>query len=546
MSEFTTEEKEILKRFFSSTNSDTFCLVNLPEVVKGSLFSRYSRSAKSVRRLFLDEFYNGEIGKMFQRSTGVDQQTSAQSQLVNSKKAEEFYERVLVGYGDDSVAELGGVHIATENISCILAKLLEDARLGISPLEKSSRYVFFDKKVNGKYTYVREPKIMQSKWAKEYEKTLDMLFDTYSHIVREMYNLLVAVPKPNEAINDIAYKASCRAKACDVARYLLPMAAHRNVGLYGNGRAFEYLLIKLASSQLTEAKEASKAMYKELSKVIPAFVRRAYNERGVTFAQYLDKTVQSMAGYGVDKTTKRMPKNGVNEVVLFESEKEATDKVVTALLFPHSNVPWEILFAKVKKLSEKRKAEILNAATKLRENRHHKILRGFEQVNYSFQVVSDIGAFYDLHRHRVLTQSRQPYSTELGFSIPEELKAFPKLRKAYIEAMEKVDGLYRKIAKTMPQEAQYVVPMGYRMRYMMRMNLREAVHLTELRSGAQGHPSYRKLAQEIAKAIIKKHPLVGKFAFKFVDYKDYKLERLAAFQKIAEKAGKMGIKAFEE
>ncbi|MFA6005938.1 MAG: FAD-dependent thymidylate synthase [Patescibacteria group bacterium] len=542
MSEFTAEEKEILKRFFTSINSDTFCLVNLPEVVKGSLFSRYSRSAKSVRRLFLDEFYNGEIGGMFKNESRVTSHESG----VNSKKAEEFYERVLVGYGDDSVAELGGVHIATENISCVLAKLLEDARVGISPLEKSSRYVFFDKKVNNKYTYYREPAIMKSRFAKEYEKMLDMLFDTYSHIVREMYELLVSEPKPSEAISDIAYKASCRAKACDVARYLLPMAAHRNVGLYGNGRAFEYLLIKLAASPLEEARTVSLAMHKELSKVIPAFVHRAYNERGVKFAQYLKDTVGSMEGYGVTKEIKRLPKNVGNELTLFEAEKEALDKVVTALLFPHSNISWERLFLKVKALSEKRKTGILEQATRRRENRHHKALRGFEQINYSFEIVSDIGAFYDLQRHRVLTQYHESYTTLLGFNVPVELNAFPKLKKLYIDAMERVDGLYRKIARTMPHEAQYVVPMGYRIRYMMRMNLREAIHLTELRSGPQGHSSYRYLAQEIAKAIVKKHPLVGKYAFKFVDYNSYKLERLAAFQKIAEKAGKMGIKAFEE
>ena len=142
MEQFSNEERATLAPFCSNLDSGIFVLTNLPEVVKGALFSRYSRSPKSLRRLLLDEFMNDKgtgFGEIVEGGEGMGQR-----QIVAKKKTEECYDRVLVGYGDDSVAELGGAHVACENVSNISSKLLEDSRLGISPLEKSTRYVYFD------------------------------------------------------------------------------------------------------------------------------------------------------------------------------------------------------------------------------------------------------------------------------------------------------------------------------------------------------------------------------------------------------------------
>lgn len=522
--EFSSKERKILKRYFTTADSGIFCLTNMPEVVKGTLFSRYSRSDKSVRRLFLDEFYDNDI---------------------EEGKAEEFYERVLLGYGDDSVAELGGVHIALEGISNIMAKLVEDARIGISPLEKSTRYVYFDKKdAKGNYLYYRPEAILKSKFGKEYIAVMDMLFDTYSHIVRTIVKELLK-EKPPKNISPIAFKASCRAKACDVARYMLPMATRANVGLYGNGRAFEYLLIKLQSSPYPEAHELAVAMTEELRKVIPAFVKRAGNDRGKMYAAYLETIREEMTEAA---TMQHKPIEGKteNEVQLIDWNEDAEERVIAALLYPYATVSYDEVRTVVKKMSKKDREALLAKVTGARANRHHKSPRGFENAHYTVEVLSDIGAFRDVHRHRMLTQQRQAYTTDLGYTVPAELDAFPKLKKAYVDALDTAKALYEKMRKTMPFEAQYVVPFAYRIRYSFHMNLREAQHFTELRSIPQGHSSYRKIAQAVAKAIMEKHPLLGKYAFGFVDYNSYALERLQTFQKIVEKAQKKGVKVFED
>ena len=294
--EFTTPERESLAPFFTNLDSNVFGL-KLPQEVAGALFSRYSRSTKSLRRTFLDEFL-GDPELALKDLLGA--QTSASDDSAALKKARAFYDRVLVGYGDDSVAQLGGAHIACENISNVAAKLLEDARIGIAPLEKSTRYVRFDQKdANGDYLFYREPKIMVSRHRDEYLRVMNLLFDTYS---RQMEPILQCIGKSlpieqlevrdpttgkglsyDEAKRDerlkrwaeSAYRATVRAHACDVLRSYLPAATLTNVGIFGVGQAFEYLLSKMYSHELSEAKELARAMHGELNQLIPSFVKRA-------------------------------------------------------------------------------------------------------------------------------------------------------------------------------------------------------------------------------------------------------------------------------
>src|SRR5687767_4889753 len=180
--EFTAEEQKRLVAFFTNLDRPIFGL-KLPQEVAGALFSRYSRSSKSLRRTFLDEFLGDpELGlKDLLGGQPVDDDSAA------LRKARAFYDRVLVGYGDDSVAQLGGAHIACENISNVAAKLIEDARIGIAPLEKSTRYVRFDHKdADGNYLFYREPKIMASRHAAPYVEVMNLLFETYSKQMEPM------------------------------------------------------------------------------------------------------------------------------------------------------------------------------------------------------------------------------------------------------------------------------------------------------------------------------------------------------------------------
>ena len=279
------EERVLLAPFVTDLDAPVFGLRNLPEVVKGALFSRYSRSDKTLRRILLDEFIQAPEAD-FAALVGGAAHTGAE-QLVAVRQAEAFYDRVLVGYGDDSVAELGGAHVACEVISNIAAKALEDSRIGISPLEKSTRYVVFNRKVAGRYRYLREPRIMASEHARAYEAAMDGLFDTYGALLEQCLGYLRARSPREPGTSERAYTSATRAKACDLLRGLLPMATLTNVGLFGNGRAFEYLLTRLAAAPLDELRGLSASMQSALDGLIPSFVKRTRNERGRAHQEYL-------------------------------------------------------------------------------------------------------------------------------------------------------------------------------------------------------------------------------------------------------------------
>lgn len=530
--------KNQLAPFVTNLDGDVFCLTNLPEVVKGALFSRYSRSEKDLKTILLEEFLdNPEINLQALVNHDLDR--------VNTAQAEAFYDRVLLGYGDDSVAELGGAHIACENISNIAAKALEDARIGISPLEKSTRYVRFDQQRDGKYSYYREPAIMASQYAGLYEETMDDLFDTYSVLVEPLSTRLkTRIPK-GEATTGRAYNTAIKAKALDILRGLLPMATQTNVGLYGNGRAFEHLLIKLAASPHAEVRELGQSMQEELMKVIPSFVKRASMERGQRQSERIAARNEAIARMeanmcsSIDREEDRWGESINNGVLLVDSELPdiAEMKVLSEILYGSSNCHLGLLYTFTyshPSLAGGGRADVIRDYLGDRETRFDKVGRAFESVYYTFDILADIGAYRDLQRHRMLSQSHQAYTVQHGYDIPREL-VDAGLGAFYCEALDKVFVAFEQISKDFPEAAQYMVPMAYKVRWKITMNLKEAYHFIELRSGRQGHSSYRKIAQEMYLAIKSVHPLLAEGML--VDMNDYDLERLAAEQKNDKKAG---------
>jgi len=536
---YSKEEQEILKHYFTNNNDDVFCLINLPEVIKGTLFSRYSRSAKDLRRLFLDEFVNASEFKNYFQKTKEEKDS-----LLKTEKAEDFYERILVGYGDDSVAELGGAHLALENISTLATKSIEEHRIGLSPLEKSSRYVYFDKKINGRYQFYTPKKIASSKYSSLYEKANNFLFDTYSKIVHELQPLLMEIYPGDK--NDVAYKFSIRAKACDLARYLLPLSAKTNLGIFGNGRAFEYLLINLFVDPLDEVIELAKKINQELRKVIPAFIKRANNEKGFVYQNYLKERNQNIAEVVkkiiTQKTNFLLAKK--EAVRMVDYERNGLEKIVATIIFENSHFDYQTIYKKTKKMSLKEKENIFKTYVTGRHNRHHKVGRALENVYFTFEIMADWGVYKDLMRHRILTRHRQLFTNEFSYATPKEIDLLG-FGKVYRQAADFAVETYLKIKAEYPVEAQYLVLHGAYNRFYLKMNLREIVHLCELRSSSQGHPSYRKIAQEIAKAVIKKYPIF-KETLPFVDYNDYQLERLSAFKKLAQKAQKLKVNPFSD
>jgi len=519
MEQFSDKEKEILMKFVSNTDKDVFVLKNLPEVVKGALFSRYSRSSKSLRRLLLDEFIENrdlDIGKMAAEKN---------EDMVLTKKAEEFYDRVLVGFGDDSVAELAGAHIALENISIIATKAIEDSRIGISPLEKSTRYVYFDKKTEGGWLYYREPLLMKE-MPEEYEKACDKCFETYAALIPKI-SKYASERLEKGGLSDRAYEAVVRAKTCDILRGLLPAATLTNVGLFGNGRAFEYLITKLYASELAELRTIAKEMEAELKTTIPSFVKRASEKHGIEMQDYMRKCAQSTAASAPAGASTRQ-----SRVKLIDYDKNAYPKIIAAMLYPYSRLSLEELEEYAKKIDDNEMKRIINGHLGDRKNRRHKPGRGFERVYYTFEICTNFGAYRDLHRHRILTQQRQLLSTRLGYDMPHEV-ADAGYESEFKDAMETAKNSYETISVRYPEQAQYVVPLAYRLRWVITMNAREAYHLCEIRSTQHGHRDYRKVAQEIYEEIKKVHPLIAEKMM--VDLKEYEFERLEAEKKIDKK-----------
>ena len=536
--EFTPDEQKSLASFFTNLDRSVFGL-KLPQEVAGALFSRYSRSTKSLRRTFLEEFLGDPELELRHLLSG---QESSDDNSAALKKARAFYDRVLVGYGDDSVAQLGGAHIACEDISNVAAKLLEDARIGIAPLEKSTRYVRFDKKdASGNYLFYGEPKIMASRHGDDYLAVMNLLFDTYSQQMERMLEFVarslpieqVEVRDPatsktlsyDEAKKDeklrrwaeTAYRATVRAQACDVLRSYLPAATLTNVGIFGVGQAFEYLLSKLYSHELSEAKELAAAMHGELNQLIPSFVKRAQTN------DYLIGTSAAAKALASD-VLKSIPATPTDPVALIDYDRNAEEKVIAAILYPHARQPLQQLRQIAARMSADERHKILAEYFTKRRNRRDKPTRAFENVYYTFDILANLGAYRDLHRHRILTQERQDFTTAHGYDTPREL-ADPGFYGEFDRCMSEAAKLYEKVYRDFPREAQYIVPFAYKIRWYIKMNLREAVHLCELRTMPQGHPDYRFITQEIWRKIQEVHPALAE-AGKFIDWKSYRLGRL--------------------
>ena len=489
--------------------------------------SRYSRTDKSMRRVFLDEF------------------------LGNPDRGEKFYDRILSGYGDDSVAELGEAQIAIEGLSNIAVKTIEDRRIGLSYLEKSSRYVAWNKKDGGKYRFYRDDSIMESRFADPYEDACNFSFDVYSKniepmikYVREKYGIerysfkaADGTDKPFDKLVDsgdiktaeMVYRGSTRAKALDVLRVLLPASTLTNVGICGNGRAFEYLLTILGSSDLAEERRLAADIKTELDATIRSFVKRVDGKYGMALQGYL----KGVRNYSAGLACKRAGPGAGPLVKLVEREHATTalNKVVASILYENSGMSYEDVLDAAQSLKTSTKEEIITRHAALRTNRRHKPPRAFEAVSYTFDLRSSFGIFRDIHRHRALTMHRQLLTADHGYSVPAEIGLLG-IGKEYAECMDGSKHVFDSMREVWPRQAQYVVNFAYYYPYVMRMNLREACHLIELRTIPQGHADYRLMAQQMFLQIQRTHPALSRI-MKFVDLKTYDLERFEAEKRTA-------------
>jgi len=486
---FADDEADVLRRYFTNLDGPVFALVNLPEVVKGALFARYSRSHKSLRRLFLDEF----VGDL---DVSGDHSVDA---TVGLDRAEELYERVFFDYGDDSVAQLGGVHLACEQASNLLTKILEWGRL-MSYLEQSTRYIAYDARLGGRYRYYRDPAVLAGPLGTRYVGDLDRIFDAYSRCVDAATEHVRATVVRGPDDSEFVFRTATRAKALDAVRGILPAAATSNVGIYGTGQAFEALLLRMRANPLPESQDYAELMLHELRKVIPSFLRRVdIPERGGRWSEYLATTRGDTAAR-VEELFGSTPVEPAAEVELVDFDPDAEDKLLAAICYSHSTLPEHQLLDRVRRLGVDERVSLLRAYVGERTNRRHKPGRAFERSFYRFDVLSDYGAFRDMQRHRMLTIEWQRLTPNHGYSRPD-LVDEAGLGGEFDDTMQRSAALFDALDDVHPEQAPYAVSMAYRMRYVMQFNAREAIHMLELRSSPQGHPSYRRVALEMHRLI---------------------------------------------
>jgi thymidylate synthase ThyX len=514
--QFTDAEASVLRRYFTNLEGPVFALVNLPEVVKGALFARYSRSSKSLRRLFLDEF----VGDL---DLAGDVTIDA---TIGLERADDLYQKIFFEYGDDSVAQLGGVHLACEQSSNILTKVLEWGRL-MSYLEQSTRYLGYDKRLgNGHYRFYRDHDVLESRFGARYVGEMDRMFDTYAELLPLLTDFIAKKFPKTPDDTDFVYRQAIRAKALDAVRGLLPASALSNLGIYASGQAYESLLLRMRAHPLPEVREYADLMLDELRKVIPSFLKRLdVPERGVAWTQYLGHT-KSATRELVASLIEIHHDEPVESVRLVDFDPDGELRILEAIVFANSHAAHDDVVKTVASLGPEERARLFATYVGQRANRRHRPGRAFEATGYRFELVTDYGAFRDLQRHRLLTIEWQPLTVELGYDVPDVVRE-AGLGERFEESLHRSAALFYDMRDEFPEQSQYCVALAFRIRYEMQMNAREALHLIELRSGPQGHPSYRRVAHEMARLIKEQagHRAIAG-AMTYIDYSDTDLERL--------------------
>ena len=522
---FNPEETTALAPYFGNCDKPVFVLTNLPEAVKGALFARYSRSPKSARRLFLDEFLDS-----------VEPRSGGAAPGPGRNRAESLYHRVFVQYGDDSVAQLGGAHIACEGVSNLLTKVLERGRL-MSYLEQSTRYVPYTDRPGGRWKYVVPAELEDDSDRRAFEETLDRAFETYARLIEPMQQYYSNRNRRSAKDSETVYRAVIRAKALDTLRGLLPAATRSNVGIYGSGQAYEALLLRMRAHPLSETREVGGLMLPELRKVLPEFLERVdLPDRGGVWTKYLRDRAQETRALST-RIAGQADGEPRPQVALSDFDPEGEVKVVAAALYPVTQLPLDRLLAIAGSMTPEERAGVLTTYVGERKNRRHRPGRAFEHAIYTFDVISDYGAFRDLQRHRMLTLDWQELTTQHGYAPPPEAVTEVRALADWERVMDDSAALHERLARKYSSAvAQYAVSMAYRIRFYMRMNAREAMHVIELRTSPQGHPSYRRICREMWKSIEVKagHSAIAK-AMTFANHSDVELERLASERAIDRK-----------
>ncbi len=415
------------------------------------------------------------------------------AELTNEKSAE-FHEKWVVGYGHASVAEHAMLHIAVENISRLAVECLESNRLA-SYTEKSTRYQKW-----GREDFLTPPELEEHPLRGMYEDTLGLLFETYLESLGPVREVIAAQAQRKEGESDGAFDRRIRSEYVDVCRFLLPAAALANVGMTINARALEHALRKMLSHPLEEVRQMGAEMKRVAESRLPTLIKY------VEPVPYL-----SAAAHALEQAAAGLPAAAPGEdwCRLEACGEQGEESVLAAALYRFGASSYTQALERVRGASAAEREAIAEALLGVRK-KHDIPLRELEYAAYTVDLTLDQGGYFELKRHRMMTQTPQALSTLLGYALPRAIVE-AGFEAPYRKAMNAAHAAWTRLHAVLPQAAGYVVPNAYNRRVLLQMNLRSALHLVSLRGAANAHFSIRRAAQRIAAEIRRVSPLLGKY-----------------------------------
>jgi thymidylate synthase ThyX len=538
---YVAREQKLLAPFFTNLTDAVYVpLIMSPEVI-GALCSRASRAAGDLRKVFLDEYVvpfldseQGGYGSALSALIDFLQEHSFE-EVFSNPRARSFYAKWLAQYGDDSIAQMAGAHVIFGALSQVAIKHLEDQRIGLAPIEKSTRYVDYSSKVGGHFRYYVDPTLADLGMEAEYRAAMDGLFETYV-VLKPKLTAHLAKKFPEEKPSVV------EKKAFDTLRGLLPASTLSQVAFFGNGQALEYMIARSARHQLGEIRWAAQAALDELSRMVPSFLRRLKDpdSRAVAeeYQQYLAGRSQRVAAAAKHYLAGAQPERADRaarprvELVDFDPDGEMT--IIAAMLYSAAGnrASWADTMTAVQDMSESERTKVVEQYLAGRGERWQKVGRAFEQAYLRYEIIMNIGAWRDLHRHRMLTQQRQQFSVQHGYDVPPEIVE-AGLEKTFRAAIERAEGAYDTLAEHDLELAQYAVTLAHRVRFVQWTNVRECFWEMELRTIPEGHPDYRYIEQEKFRLFEQAYPLLARHMR--VNMGDYDFARRGQDEKIQEK-----------
>jgi len=462
---------------------------------------------------------------------------------ISQQKAEKFLNTFYFQYGHRSIADLAHIALAIERLSILAAIAVADEQRWDGQ-ERSTRYQDFRK--SGYYVPdfgdVRVGAGASSAQTL-YREAIDSLFAEYETLSQRMFEYLAAItPRPAEMKQE-AYDRTLRARAFDISRYLLPLAANTSLGEIVNARTLESQVSHLLSHTHKEVRhlgellkqaaispsynvnqESLRELVEEIRAASPEVGDRAEREllREVrvapTLVKYADPNPYEME-------TRRELRQVASELMgdlpvapaplvdLLEDEPLEVELAAT-LIYEHCHYSYRQVRMAIEAAGDAIRREIIDIGLRHR-GRHDEMLRAFRAgQQFRFDILMDIGGFRDMHRHRRCIQIGQEFTTKHGYDAPAELEA-AGVRASYDAVMQRtaaaVATLSRSDAAEAEENSQYAIPLGFRKRTLFKMDFAEVVYISELRSGPAGHMSYRNVAYAMYEAVAKEYPALAKY-----------------------------------